>query len=428
MTTSIHPAESKPLKATFLCRSDSLGGAAVVTNRLVHALCEIGIDARLIVLDKQSNDDAVHTVPNSRFATKYSFYRERLEIALSNGFSRKNLFKGSTASTGIDLSILPDIAAADIVVLSWVNQGMISLDGVKKIAQTGKPIVWIMHDMWNLTGFCHHSLGCDHYTAQCGHCRFLKGNNASDLSHRAWKKKRTLYDNVPITFIAVSNWLAECAKKSSLLANRDVRVIHNAFPIDSFSTTPTSRLDLIPEDKHIITMGAARLDDPIKGLDMAIEALNIIADNQPSLAQKSLALFFGALRDRSILSKLRFPHIHLGMIKDPKLVSEIYAHSTVVISSSHFETLPGTLIEGQAAGALAVSFNQGGQADIINHRKNGYLAQYPDTTDLANGITWALQNPADRDSLHEQVRNRFAADTIARRFESLFHQLLTDKP
>ena len=424
MNTLSENINSTPLKVAFLCRSDSLGGAAVVTNRLVQALRNDDVDARLVVIDKQSQEDYVHLATDSKIKCRYPFYLERLEIALSNGFSRENLFKGSTASTGIDLASHPDIVDADVVALSWVNQGMISLNGIKKISQMGKPIVWIMHDMWNMTGFCHHSLGCDGYMSRCGNCQFLGSNTAHDLSHRAWKKKQALYNDVPITFVAVSNWLAKCAHRSKLLCNKDVRVIPNAFPIDTFTTEPTQCIENIPTDKRIIVMGAARLDDPIKGLDMAVEALNLVSEQNPEIARDSVAVFFGALRDETALSKLHFPYIHLGMIKDSEQVRQLYARASVVISSSLFETLPGTLIEGQAAGALAVSFNRGGQADIIDHKKSGYLAQFGDTNDLARGVVWALQNPADRKFLHEQVRSRFASDAVAHQFKALFSELL----
>ena len=157
---------------------------------------------------------------------------------------------------------------------------------------------------------------------------------------------------------------------------------------------------------------------------MAVEALNRVAECNPEIARDSLAVFFGALRDETALSQLHFPYIHLGMIKDSEHVRQLYARASVVISSSLFETLPGTLIEGQAAGALAVSFNRGGQADIIDHKKSGYLAQFGDTDDLARGVVWALQNPVDRKFLHEQVRSRFASDAVAQRFKALFNELL----
>ncbi len=416
--------DSRPLKVAFICHSDNLGGASVVTRRLVQALNAQGGDARLIVFNKISDDASVQAVTQSRLRRGYPFMMERLGIAMANGFSRENLFKVSTASHGVDLSDHPDVRSADVIVLSWINQGLLSLHGIRRLGRLGKPIVWAMHDMWNLTGICHHSIDCEGYTDRCGRCRYLTGTKDEDLSRRTWEKKKRLYDEVPITFVAVSNWLAECGRRSSLLSGRDLRVIPNAFPVDSFSTTPGLELSRIPSDTRVILMGAARLDDPIKGLGMAVDALNYIFDNDPEVARDTTAVFFGGMNDPRGLEDLRFPHLRFGMINDGRIVRELYARASVVISSSVYETLPGTLIEGQAAGALPVSFDHGGQRDIIDHKKNGYLAEFGNIRDFAEGIKWALANPADRNWLHEQVRERFASDVIARRYIDLFEELL----
>jgi len=418
--------QSSNLKVALICHSDHLGGASIVTYRLMHALREAGVDARMIVFNSYSSDPNV-SEGAERLHRGVTFFTERAGIALNNGFSRKNLFKVSTASTGLPLHKHPWVREADIIALSWINQGLLSLKGIRRLAESGKPIVWTMHDMWCLTGICHHAQECRGYTEQCGNCQFLTGASRSDLSHRVWKRKMKLYANVPITFVAVSRWLAECASKSSLLADADVRVIPNAFPVDSFYTTPSLKLHKLAEAPNYILMGAARLDDPIKGLPMAIEALNYLFDNRPDVAKSSQAVFFGAFSDRHALDTLRFPHQHLGTINDPQMLRQLYASAKVVISSSLYETLPGTLIEGLASGALPVSFGRGGQADIIDHKVNGYIAEYRNTTDFANGIVWALHQRPDRQALHEDVRRRFSASSVAARYIDLFRELLSTR-
>ena len=47
------------------------------------------------------------------------------------------------------------------------NQGMLSLTDIRRIIQSGKPIVWTMHDMWPFTGICHYAGDCDKYATQC---------------------------------------------------------------------------------------------------------------------------------------------------------------------------------------------------------------------------------------------------------------------
>ena len=267
------------MKVTLLNHSDTLGGASVVTFRLMQALLDAGVEVRLLVMTKSSDDDNVTQIDAPK-AHKYAFLMERLNIFLRNGFSKANLFKVSTASHGVSIANHPLIVDADVIALNWINQGMLSLNEIEKIAKMGKHIVWTMHDMWCLTGICHHALECEGYKKQCGNCQFLKGGTKSkDLSQSVWHRKQALYQKTNIHFVPVSNWLAEKARESSLLKNADVSVIHNAFPIDSYKTTPTA----LPQEfgidynKNLILMGAARLDDPIKGFDYAIEALNIFA-------------------------------------------------------------------------------------------------------------------------------------------------------
>lgn len=416
-------SSKKPLKVILISHSDLLGGASIVTYRLLYALRNAGVDARMLVFNRYSNDDLVQESAK-RLKRGVAFFHERAGIALHNGFSRENLFKVSTASIGLNLHSHPWVQEADVIVLNWINQGLLSIKGIRKLGKLGKPIVWTMHDMWNMTGICHHARECRGYFGKCGNCQYLIGHSAHDLSYSVWKKKRNLYENMPITFVAVSNWLARCAAKSSLLCDADVRVIPNAFPIDSFITTPTKPLEQLARVPNLIIMGAARLDDPIKGLPVAIKALNYLFDNRPDIASKSMVVFFGALGDRASLDGLRFPHQLLGTVNDSNTLRQIYASGKVVLSSSLYETLPGTLIEGQAAGCLPVSFGRGGQADIIEHKVTGYIAEYMNHIDLAEGIIWAIDAQNDRKALHESVRKKFSSTKVAETYIKLFNELL----
>lgn len=418
-------AGSRPLKIALVNHSDTLGGASVVTFRLMNALRKAGVDARMVVLTKTSDSPHVYEV-SPRFTRRLKFIGECVSSAIANGFNRSNLFTISPASSGCDISGHHWIEEADIIVLNWVNQGMLSLNGLNKLLSLGKPVVWTMHDMWPLTGVCHHSHDCDGYRRRCGNCPLLyNGRFHDDASAKTLQRKLKIYQKHPITFVAVSNWLAGKCRESTLLRDQDVRVIPNAFPVKTFATEPRQTVQTFDIDysKNIILIGAARLDDPIKGLDYAIEALNIIADNNPQIADTSLAVLFGAVRNPETLKRLRFPHRHLGRVNNAEMIANLYASAKVVISTSLCETLPGTLIEGQAAGCTPVSFGNGGQEDIIDHKKTGYIARFKDAADVAKGILWALGNPIDRDSLHREVERKFGSDSVAKAYIDLFNEL-----
>ena len=265
------------MSTVIINHSDSRGGASVVSLRLLEALCAAGHDATMLVAHKAGDNPCVHTACCTAMS-RLPFLAEHLRIFAGNGFNRADLFKVSIATDGLPLHRHPLVRNADTVILNWVNQGMLSLDCIARMAADGKRLIWTMHDMWNLTGICHHAGTCTGFTRQqgCSHCPMLHARaGRSDLSAHTWRRKRELYSRAGITFVAVSNWLAEKCRCSPLMDGCRIEVIPNAFPIDEFHTAPrTVRKEAGLPEGRIVLMGAARLDDPVKGLPLAVEALN----------------------------------------------------------------------------------------------------------------------------------------------------------
>lgn len=403
-------------KVVLINHSDTRGGASVVTFRLMNALCAAGIDARMIVMHKDTDNLRIDGIGDNLRA-KAAFLVEHAEIFARNGFNRSNVFKISTAKYGMALHKNAWIKEADAICLNWVNQGMISLKEIRRLHNMGKKIIWTMHDMWPLTGICHHAGTCNNYTESCGNCLLIKnGANNNDLSKSVFKRKKRLYESTDIHFVAVSNWLAQKCRESALLANAKVSVIPNAFPVEEFPVSPTlTRKELgLPEGKKLIVMGAARLDDPIKNLPLAIQSLNEVTN------AGAVAVFYGDIRNAEALNELKMPYVHLGTISKHEQLASLYAHASVVLSTSHYETLPGTIIEGMAAGATPVCTGQGGQPDIVDHEKNGYIANEPKAATIASYIDRALASPFSRAEQHHTVANKFSADRIAAAYRALF--------
>ncbi len=308
---------------------------------------------------------------------------------------------------------------------------MLSLDELGRIAAE-KPVVVVMHDMWWLTGICHHAGDCRRFRDGCGCCPQLNGKGGGDdLSARTWRRKKALYSNPGIHFVAVSSWLRDRCLSSPLLEGKEVEVIPNPFPVEEFTQGPFLSLEelgvppLSGPGGIMAAMGAARLDDPIKCFPLAIEALNDLRRTSPEIDVH--AIFFGSLRDPSLLDGLRVPYTWLGPVADPQVIRSIYHHATAVLSSSSYETLPTTLIEGQAAGCFPVSFDRGGQADIIEQGQTGYLAHYPDHRVLACGLALSHTLRCTEPGLPERLRAsaaRFDSPAVASRYLALFRRLL----
>jgi len=411
----------------LLSTNDILGGAAMVTFRLMQALRHEGADARMLVANRQSDSPCVARVGQARL--KAAFVAERAGIFLQNGLNLGDLWKVSTARFGAAICSHPWVRRADVIVINWVCQGFLSLGELERLGRMGKPLVWIMHDLWCATGICHIPGECTRYADGCGHCPLLHWEKgARDLSARVWKRKKEVFDSLHARFIAVSQWQRRCAELSPLLSRHSIDVIPHAFPAEDYRIAPDpafrhEALDFLRTTRRkIITMGAARLDDPVKDLPMAIKSLNILADKFSEEAAECEAVFFGNIRRPEAFDKLKTPWRHVGTL-DAAALRQLYAASSVVLSTSLFETMGATLMEGMAAGATPVTFGRGGQPDIVTHGVNGYIAEYGSPESVASCIARALRSPFPREAQHSSVADRFSDSVIARRYLSLFSRL-----
>ena len=414
------------MKVVIINKSDSTGGAAVVSHRLTHALRDAGVEATMLVIDRDCTDDPWVVSYASPLADKTAFLAERLQIFVNNHFSRRDLFKADSGRYGRDVTRLQAVREADVIMLNWINQGAMSLKAVDRLCSMGKPVIWTMHDMWNCTGVCHYSFDCLSYTGQCGRCKYLNSRRPGDLSRRTQLAKAELYsrhDN--ITFVAVSNWLARCCRESTLMADAPLEVIHNAFPIEKFGYQRQTSGDITAaRGKKVIVTGAARLDVEVKGFEYIIETSRYIARHMPDLAREIHLVLYGAIRNPELLKAIALPYTYLGLLHGMEAINNVYTQADVVLSTALYENLPGTLIEGQASGCLPVTFGAGGQADIVDHLSTGYIAEYRNPQSVAEGIKWALNAGIARQELHESVRRKFSASAIARSYIDLCERML----
>ena len=102
------------LKVVIINKSDSTGGAAVVSFRLMNALRTAGVDARMLVAEKLTDSPFVEGA-GKPWQLKCSFLAERLKIFLANGLNRKTLFKIDTGSDGVPLHKHPAVMEADVM-------------------------------------------------------------------------------------------------------------------------------------------------------------------------------------------------------------------------------------------------------------------------------------------------------------------------
>ena len=408
--------------------SERTGGAAVAASRLMEALCNYGVKAKMLVRDKETQSLTVSALPGQR-RSQCHFLWERFVIWLHLHFRRQHLFDIDIANAGTDITRLPEFQEADVIHLHWVNQGMLSLKNIRKILESGKPVVWTMHDIWPATAICHLTLDCRHFENQCQQCRLLPGGgSANDLAAQVWQRKQQMLNGRHIHFVACSQWLAEEARHSALLQGQIVTSIPN--PIDTHFYRPHDKQEArqllgLPAEGPVVLFASQRVTNQYKGMNYLITACQQLAAQHPELrATMTVAILGGHAEE--IVGQMPFRTHALGYVNDEQRIVAVYNAADVFVLPSLSENLPNTIMEAMACGVPSVAFRVGGIPEEIDHRQNGYVANYQDSDDLAQGIWWTLFE-ADQESLRkaclQKVSHCYSQQSVANRYFELYEGL-----
>ncbi len=418
------------MKVLLVNTSERTGGAAVACNRLMKALGRQGIDAQMLVRDKQSDLPEVTGLELGRWSLLWKFVWERIVIWKANHFKKNNLFSVDIANTGTDITKYPAFQEADIIHLHWINQGMLSLKNLERIFNSGKPVVWTMHDLWPATGICHHPRECNHYETHCHNCPLLLYHGSKhDLSFRTFEKKLKLMQGKQVTFVACSQWLQGMAAKSALLQGQHIAFIPNPLNLNIFKPkdrqAARARLSL-PTDKKLLLFGAVKATDKRKGIDYFIKACRLLVKQDTALKEQVGIVSFGMMSEglRKVLPFEVYPQ---GYVTDDDTLTDIYSAVNAYITPSLEENLPNTIMEAMACGTPCIGFKVGGIPEMIDHQQNGYVAEYKSAEDLAEGIRWILCHkniPELRQQAVQKVQRCYEESVVVQEFIQLYQNLL----
>lgn len=424
---------SAPLRVAQLSYADIGGGAARASHRLHQALRGQGLDSRLLVRVKDSDDWTVHG-PADRGGKLLALLRTQGGHALVRALGGP---RDAIHSLALWPSRWPERVAAglegriDLVHLHWVGGESLSL---ADIARLPRPAVWTLHDMW---AFC----GAEHYADETADARWRRGyppRNGGpglvDIDRWTFRRKQRAWMR-PLQLVAPSRWMAAQVRASALMPHWPVAVLPNAIDTTRFKPverTLARRLLELPTEGPLLLFGAlggavGGAAESRKGFDLLAAALGRL---KAGGAPAGLALaVFGQSAPREAPA-LGFPVHFLGRLHDDLTLRLAYAAADAFVIPSRQDNLPNTGVEALACGTPLVAFDQGGLPDLVDHGRNGWLARAFDADDLAAGLGWVL-NPERAATLRAAARDKaesdFAAPVVARAHAALYEQLL-DRP
>lgn len=409
------------MKILIINSSDSKGGAARAALRLHNAFLKNGLSSYFLCLHKGTSN--VNVIQKSDLFSKiFDVFRPKLERLYSLCHHKK-------ISHAFSSPILPNPGLVkeinkikpDIVNLHWINGGMLCFEDILKIEA---PIVWTLHDNWLLTGGCHVFGSCNKYKNGCGNCPTLNSNKKNDLSSRNLLKKKLflnkLNESNMIHLICLSNWLLESANKSITLPKINKSVIGNTIDTNVFINTEKNiaRKKLKIKPNKLIIFGAlSPKTDWNKGFKFIVEAVKMLSSD----------ITIGIFGDTN--SKMddffNVPVINFGRVNDDDVMGLIYSSADLVLVPSKQENLSNTIMESMACSTPVVSFDIGGNSDLITHMEDGYLAKPFSIKSFAEGIEWILNNGVRRNP-RQSIISKFNSEDVTKKYLEVFNNIIRD--
>ncbi|NJM15198.1 MAG: glycosyltransferase [Bacteroidales bacterium] len=378
---------------------DLYGGAGKAANRIHQGLLAHGVNARMLVRDKQSDDNTVDLTVSGKLRRALSEihpiidrwplrkYKNRKDVIFSTSLSSDN-FVGKI-----------NAFKPDVVHMHWLNRGFFNIGYLKKIKA---PVVISLHDMWTFTGGCHYNEECSRFTIGCGQCPLLGSNTVNDISSKQFKRKQHIYSNLQnFTVVGLSRWMAQKAAESPLTRNAQVVNLPNG--IDTSLYKPINKevardIFNLPKDKTMILFGAMdATSDVRKGAKYLFDAVNSLNDKNIEL------MIFGSSNPPKGAS-FNLKANYLGKINDEQLLAVLYSAADLTIVPSLQENLSNVIMESMACGTPVAGFNIGGNSDMIVHEKTGYLAASVSAQALAKGIADLCSQPNHLKELGQNAR------------------------
>lgn len=403
---------------------DIEGGAARAAWRIHHGVRELGAESTMLVQTKTSGDITVEE-RDSEVARTLGRLRPYAEILPLLAYRKRPPTHWATEWLPTRITRQIQAANPDVIHLHWICRGFMSIADVGNLT---KPVVWTLHDSWAFTGGCHVPGSCSLYRKQCGKCPQLASTEEDDLSRWVWKRKSRLWARAPITVVAPSQWLADCAKSSSLFRERRVVMIPNGIDTRVYGPIPRHEARAamaLPQDRKFVLISAMNATlDSNKGFRFLENALRQLADS--GWRDRLELLVVGQAAPPSPVNT-GVPTRFLGVLTDEHAMRLAYSAADVTVMTSLQENLPNAVMESMACGTPVVAFGIGGIPQLVEHQVTGYLAQACDSGDLAAGLKQVLSDT----TLQEQwgcasrlkIEREFASPVIARRYLELYGEL-----
>lgn len=400
------------LNVLHISESDARGGAARTAYAIHRGLTSSGHISRMLVGRKGTRGDDIRRIKRNRAWRAL----DRSAGTVFDALSLQYAFYPSSLAVARD----PWFRAADVVQLHNLHGSYFSFTALPALSRR-RPLVWLLHDQWAMTGHVAYSLDCERWRTGCGSCPYLGQypRLSRDTTALLWRLKRAVYARSRLTLVVPSRWLLELVQASPLLAGIPTQLIPNGVDTALFAPGPAdaarARLGL-PLDRRIVFFAADDLEERRKGLDLLVAALRLL-DESPLLL-----LAGGGRAPEEVETR------SLGAVSDEAVLADAYRAADVFAVPTLADVLARTAQESIACGTPCLSFDRGGVTEVVRHLETGYQVAFGDIEALAQGFRTLLGDSELLARLSRRCRRvaeeEYGVDRQVRRYVELYEEVL----
>ncbi|RWL22674.1 MAG: glycosyltransferase [Mesorhizobium sp.] len=400
-------------------------GAGRGIRALHEALLGRGIDTRII--------GRVESDLPSHLKAEASSFLARLPVSLRNRLKRWQIKRRfgplpinfQPITHGLNLHKWPTYREADLIHIQFAGATTIGPPLWRALKAETRPVVWTLRDMWPFTGGCHFSGQCERFSSGCGCCPELggaldEGITPHDLAFKA------AHIGKNITFVAISDSIAERARSSAVLKDRDIRVIPNSVMLDRFQ--PIAKAEAraalgLPNDRIVMAAGALNLANPRKGSATLAALFEAYRGDQ----RVHFAIFGQNLEQ--LVSPVPENFTQFGLLDDDVKLNRIYAAADLYLMPSLQESFGKVTVEAMASGTPVIAYDGTPAVDMVRNGETGWLVPNGDRAGFLDAVrqACALPNGALAEMgkrARADVVENFSLASVAERHIELYRERL----